>query len=166
VTVPAANPAAVATTASATERVEGYQSSEAIPNKDDGESTSEVGTPDEETVRETVLEAQITELWSSQKRRKTSLRRNRAELATLRNSLTERLHEFKHLLARTGRGGKWAEFLRRENIPLATANRYVEKWKLSMDPKPEKRLTEPFTEPSKEDIAQMVRKLKPKLERY
>ncbi|RZU38831.1 hypothetical protein [Edaphobacter modestus] len=33
-----------------------------------------------------------------------------------------------------------------------------------MQPKDEKRLTESFTLPSKEEIAQMVRKLKPRLE--
>jgi hypothetical protein len=79
--------------------------------------------------------------------------------------LAQRLYEFKHLLTRIGRDGKWAEFLRRENIPRATANRYVEKWKLSMDPKPDKRLNEPFTAPSKEEIVQIVRKLKPRLDR-
>lgn len=55
--------------------------------------------------------------------------------------------------------------MRQENIPRATADRYVEKWKLSKSPKPEKRLTEAFPAPSKEEITQMVKKLTQKLER-
>ncbi|RZU38832.1 hypothetical protein [Edaphobacter modestus] len=84
-TVPAANPAPVATTASVTESGEAHQPSEMLQNKDHGEPTSESENPGEEVVRETALETQITELWSSQERKNDSLRRNRAELATLRN---------------------------------------------------------------------------------
>ncbi len=152
------SPAQVPPTTWATQSLDARLPSDTV-RKDRG-----AGNAGEGIVKETLLEEQITELWSSQERKHNSLRRSRAELTTLRNSLAERLHELKHLLARTGRSGKWAEFLRRENIPRATANRYVEKWKQLLDPKPDKRLTEPFPTPSKEEITQMVKKLKLRLE--
>ncbi|NYF53920.1 hypothetical protein [Tunturiibacter gelidoferens] len=161
--VPSLNSASIATMASATENSETHQP-EMLQSENDSESTSE-GPPGDEVVQEAALETQITELWSSHERKNNALRRNRGELATLRNSLGERLFELKQLHARPGRSGRWAAFLRRENIPRATANRYVERWKVSIDPKPEKRLTESFTSPSNEEITQMVRKLKPKLNR-
>jgi hypothetical protein len=132
-------------------------------NKDKKNITSGTGVPEDH--QETALADEIKELWSSQKRKSASLRRSRVELETLRNGLAERLHTYKDLLVRTGRNGKWSEFLRQENIPRATADRYVEKWKLSKSPKTEKRLTEAFPAPSKEEIARMVKKLTPKLER-
>jgi hypothetical protein len=156
---PITSHAPIAPTTSATHSLDARQPSDIVHNKD-----REAENAGEAIVKETALEAQITELWSSQERKHNSLRRSRAELTTLRNSLAERLHELKHLLARTGCSGRWAEFLRRENIPRATANRYVERWKQSMDPKPDKRLTEPFPTPSKEEITQMVKKLKLRLE--
>jgi hypothetical protein len=79
--------------------------------------------------------------------------------------LAERLHTYKDFLARTGRGGKWTEFLRQANISRTTADRYVEKWKLSTSPKPEKRPSGAFNEPSKEEIADVVKKLRPRLVR-
>jgi hypothetical protein len=134
-----------------------------ILNKDKENLTSGTGAPEDH--QETALADEIKDLWSSQKRKSASLRRSCVDLETLRNSLAERLHTYKDLLVRTGRNGKWTEFLRQENIPRATADRYVKKWKLSKSPKPEKRLTEAFPAPSKEEIARMVKKLAPKLER-
>jgi hypothetical protein len=132
-------------------------------DKDNENLTSGVGIPEER--QESALAGEIKELWTSQKGKSSSLRRSRVELEKLRNKLAERLHAYKQLLAHTGRAGKWTDFLRQENIPRATADRYVEKWKLSKSPKPEKRLTEAFPAPSKEEIAQLVKKLTPKLER-
>jgi hypothetical protein len=132
-----------------------------ILNKDNENPTTGVGDPGDH--QETALANEIKELWSSQKRKGASLRRSRVELETLRSSLAERLHTYKDLLARTGRGGKWTEFLRQANISRTTADRYVEKWKLSTSPKPEKRTSGAFNVPSTEEIAQMVKKLTPKL---
>jgi hypothetical protein len=134
-----------------------------ILNKDNENPTSGVGDPEDH--QETALADEIKELWSSQKRKGASLRRSRVELETLRSSLPERLHTYKDLLARTGRGGKWTEFLRQANISRTTADRYVEKWKLSTSPKAEKRPSGAFNEPSKEEITDMVKKLRPKLVR-
>jgi hypothetical protein len=132
-------------------------------NEDKENVTSGVGIPEDR--QETALADEIKELWSSQKRKSASLRRSRVELETLRNSLAERLNTYKDLLARTGRGGKWTEFLRQANISRTTADRYVEKWKLSTSAKPEKRTSGAFNVPSKEEIADMVKKLRPKLVR-
>jgi hypothetical protein len=132
-------------------------------NEDNKNLTSAAGVPEDR--QETTLAGEIKELWSSQKGKVSSIRRSRAELEKLRNKLAERLYEYKHLLARTGRGGKWTEFLRQEGIPRASADRHVEKWKRSKFPEPEKRLTEASNGPSKEEIAQMVKKLTPKLAR-
>jgi hypothetical protein len=132
-------------------------------NVDNENLTSAAGVL--EAHQETALADEIKELWSSQKGKMSSIRRSRVELEKLRNKLAERLYEYKHLLARTGRGGKWTEFLRQEGIPRASADRHVEKWKLSKFPEPEKRLTEASNGPSKEEIAQMVKKLTPKLAR-
>jgi hypothetical protein len=115
--------------------------------------------------QEVALVGEIQQLWSSHSLRAREMRKTRAEMKDYRNKLAERLSQYKDLLAHTGRSGKWTEFLRQGNIPRATADRYVKKWELSKSPKPEKRLTEAFPAPSKEEIAQMVKKLTPKLER-
>jgi hypothetical protein len=131
--------------------------------KEEKEEGTGTGNPEEVLRNETALADEITELWSSQKRKSLSLRRSRHELETMRISLSNRLYEYKHLLARTGRGGKWTEFLREQNIPRTTADRYVEKWKRSTSPNLEKRTDGAINGPTKEEIAQMVKKLTPKL---
>jgi hypothetical protein len=86
-------------------------------------------------------------------------------LEGLRDQLAERLKEYKSLLVRTGRNGKWMGFLREANIPRTTADRLVAKWQLSKVPRPVKRTNGAFEAPSKAEIGQMVKKLTPKLER-
>jgi hypothetical protein len=135
-----------------------------VPNLNEEEKTNGAGNP-EELQDETALTNEITELWSSQKRKSLSLRRSRQELETLRTSLSNRLHDLKHLLARPGREGKWTEFLRQQDIPRTTADRYVDKWKRSISPELEKRTSGAIEEPTAEEIAQMVKKLRPKLVR-
>ena len=135
-----------------------------VPNFSEEEKTTGAGNP-EELQDETALANEITELWSSQKRKSLSLRRSRQELETLRTSLSNRLYDLKHLLARPGREGKWTEFLRQQNIPRTTADRYVDKWKRSTSPNLEKRTSGAIEEPTAEEIAQLVKKLRPKLVR-
>jgi hypothetical protein len=132
-----------------------------VPNLNEEEKTIGAGNP-EELQDETALANEITELWSSQKRKSLSLRRSRQELETLRTSLSNRLYDLKHLLARPGREGKWTEFLRQQDIPRTTADRYVDKWKRSISPL-EKRTSGAIEEPTAEEIAQLVKKLRPKL---
>jgi hypothetical protein len=112
-----------------------------------------------------LLAREVAGLWFSDQLRTRSIHRTRQELLKIRMELSKRLHECKELLVRKGRGGQWTAFLRETDIPRATADRYVQKWELSLVPLPEKRLTEAFSVPTAEEITRMVDKLKPKLVR-
>jgi hypothetical protein len=116
-----------------------------------------------ELEEETQIVRGIRELWQSDKKRAGSLRRSRKELNEDRLSLGEQLYRYKKLLVRRGRDGLWTSFLKQENIPRATADRYVEKWERKTRPEPEKRLTEAFTGPSDSEIADLIKKIRPKL---
>jgi hypothetical protein len=105
----------------------------------------------------------IVELWSSQYKKGSFLRKTRNDLASLRRSLAQNLHDYKRLLARTGRGGKWTEFLRLNNIPRASADRYVKGWERELAPQLESVSSEAFEAPTKEEIAALVKRLKPRL---
>jgi hypothetical protein len=139
------------------------------PGADDHEGlASGVATPGDDE-KETALVAEIAELRSSEQFKNLLIGRSRAETssiraeqAALRLSLGERLDEYKRLLVRTGRDGKWMAFLREMDIPKTTAERYVTKWKLSNLPKPVNRPTGTIDEPSEEDITALVKKVKSK----
>jgi hypothetical protein len=135
-----------------------------VPNLNEEEKKTGSGTP-EEFQHETALAGEIKELWSSQKFRASSLRSSRKELEAIRTSLSKRLYNLKHLLVRTGREGKWTDFLRQQDIPRTTADRYVDKWKRSISPEPEKRTSGAIEEPTAEEIALMIKKLRPRLAR-
>ncbi len=130
----------------------------------DGELTFCIAKP-EDVEKETALTGEITKLWYSHEWSKSSLRRSRTELERLRDQLAERLNEYKSLLVRTGRNGKWMGFLREANIPRTTADRLVAKSQLSKAPGPVKRTNGALEAFSKAEIEQMVKKLKPKLVR-
>jgi hypothetical protein len=136
-----------------------------IPNLNEEGKATGAGNPEEEVQHETALAGEIKALWSSQKFRSLSLRRSRKELEALRTTLSNRLYNLKHLLVRTGREGKWTDFLRQQNIPRTTADRYVDRWKRSTSPDTEKRTSGAIKELTAEEIAQMVKKLTPKLVR-
>jgi hypothetical protein len=137
----------------------------ATHNNQNAENVSSSVSAPEDLQKETALSTEIVELWSSHKTKSSSLSDRRVELQTLRNTLGELLSSYKELLARTGRGGKWTEFLRQEKIPRATADRYVNRWKLSNSPQLENRLSESISEPTREEIVSLVKKLKPRLGR-
>jgi hypothetical protein len=125
-----------------------------------------------ENEREVALAAEIAELRSSEQlngllicRNRTEISSIRLERAAIRLSLGERLDEYKCLLVRTGRDGKWMAFLREANIPKSTAERYVTKWKLSTMPEPINRPTGTIDEPSEEDITAFVNMVKSKANR-
>jgi hypothetical protein len=120
--------------------------------------------PDELSASEALLAKEIGRLWGAERFRRGIIRRTRQELSTIRIDLSQRLYDCKSLLVRSGRGGKWASFLRETDIPRATADRYVKKWELSLAP-PENRLSEASPEPTTETITEMVAKMKPKLVR-
>jgi len=106
---------------------------------------------------------EIHDLWSIHNEKDGALRGGRRELKELRAKLGQHLSEYKKLLVRTGRGGKWSKFLRYAEIPKATADRYVSKWELAHSPKTDNLLTEEITASSTETVAALVKKLKPQL---
>jgi hypothetical protein len=69
----------------------------------------------------------------------------------------------KSLLVRTGRGGCWSGFLREQNIPGVTADRYVGRHELVLHPETENRPTEALSET--ELIQNLVRSVLPKVQR-
>jgi hypothetical protein len=71
----------------------------------------------------------------------------------------------KLLLARAGRSGGWAAYLRSQKLPLATADRYVREHETRLSPSA-RLLSEDLSEPKTEDeIRRYAQKLIPRLSR-
>jgi len=110
------------------------------------------------------LETEIGHLWSMKLKSSSSVRRNRERVAVLKAQLAEQLYRYKQLLAKTGRGGKWTSFLLSLDINRASADRWVAAHERLLSPaQPVNRLMEALSEPSHEEIAALVKKVKPKL---
>jgi hypothetical protein len=77
----------------------------------------------------------------------------------MKAELAERLSDFKAILARTGRNGGWADFLRAQKIPLATADRYVERHRRTTAEAAGNLLTEEISELSPDQISALVKKM-------
>ena len=107
----------------------------------------------------------IGDLWATERKTNGKLRRTREELIKLRMDLSRDLHQYKKVLVRTGRSGRWHEFLRGMNIPRTTADRYVKNWELGEQPQPDTCPTGAIAIPTQEKIRALVEKLKPKLVR-
>ena len=116
-----------------------------------------------DTEAEENLSAEINKLWAEQKDGKAFVRRTRAELKTLRLELGAKLSSLKAILARTGRGGGWASYLRTRKIPLASADKYVAEHAASLTRPEEKLLTEELSEV--EQVREAAKKLLPRLTR-
>jgi hypothetical protein len=121
--------------------------------------------PDQPTLlhTETALTAEIARLWSIHKDGKAAARRSRAELKTLRQELGQRLHDMKALIARTGRNGGWAAYLRAQRLPLATADRYVSAHEALLNPPADNLLNEELSEPLESEVRNSAQKLLPRL---
>lgn len=117
----------------------------------------------EDVAVEMELNVLIPQLWRSHKESKFEVKRTKTELARVRRDLSEGLHGMKALLARTGRGGMWAAFLREKKIPRATADRYVAAYEASQWDGKEKRLSEAFEEPIHVQIYRLVQRIEPQL---
>jgi hypothetical protein len=141
-----------------------------IPAPDLAESTTVLPTSGDETAREagdseeeTLVTRQIITLWTDSVKKKDSLNKTKEQLGLLRAELGKHLFVLKNLLAKTGRDGRWIKFLRGEEIPRATADRYVASYKRSLEGENGKRLTEALSVPTEEEIKKMVVKLTPRL---
>jgi hypothetical protein len=109
------------------------------------------------------LHDEIKALWVQHKDAKIVAHRSGQEFRAIRLTLGERLHGMKALLARTGRGGQWASYLRAAKLPRATADRYVAGYEASQKPSAEKRLTEALCEPEPDATARYITQLMPKV---
>jgi hypothetical protein len=107
----------------------------------------------------------INILWAEHHRQNASLKKTSKELKKTRTNLGVYLYGLKNLLAKTGRNGRWTSFLQGAGIPRATADRYVESHKRSLDRKNGNRLTEAISVPTEDEIKEMVAKLTPRLVR-
>jgi hypothetical protein len=122
--------------------------------------------PDEATTQdrqlETQLSSEIATLWTAHGEGKATASRTSSELKVIRQQLGEKLHSMKAVLARTGRSGGWAPFLRQHHMPRATADRLVGRHGALLHPSTN-RPSEAFSAQTKEDVRQYVRRLLPKL---
>jgi hypothetical protein len=171
---PPTQPAQAAPTAKATSaqaRTEGTTVSPTAGDDTAGESDA--------SEEEDVVTRQIVSLWADREKKKTSLIKTKTSLNTskaslkttkeqlslMRAELGKRLFELKNLLAKPGRKGRWASFLDGEGIPRATADRYAQFHKRSLEGKTGKRLSEAISIPTEEEIKKMVVRLTPRLVR-
>jgi hypothetical protein len=111
------------------------------------------------------LSEEIARLWSTHQSSKRVAKRSRQELKTLRTNLSQRLHQMKALLVRTGRSGGWAAYLRSHGLPRATADRYVRDRDAVLNPRSKNRLTEALPEPTEQDIRSFIQRAFPRLRR-
>ena len=112
---------------------------------------------------EVKLNEEIQSLWIAHRQRKTTAQQTKEELQVIRRDLGQRLSEMKTVLARTGRGGGWASYLRSASLPRASADRYVRQHEAMRNPSQTKRLSESISEPTEDDTRRLVRNLLPKL---
>jgi hypothetical protein len=128
--------------------------------------TTLTGETAEETLEageERVTTREIIDLWTAHNKQNAMLKKSSKELKKTRTSLGRYLFELKSLLAKTGRSGRWTSFLQEAGIPRATADRYVESHKLSLNPENGKRLTEAISVTTEEEIKALAVKLAPRL---
>jgi hypothetical protein len=136
------------------------------------------GEPDG-SEEEAAVKRHITSLWADHEKKMTSLtktetsliktkdsiRATKEELTLMRAELGKHFFELKKLLAKPGCKGGWAEFLRDEDIPRATADRYAKSHKRLLGGNEGKRLTEAISTPTGAQVKKMVEKLAPRLVR-
>src|ERR1017187_2898401 len=95
--------------------------------------SSDVPLPTDEEI-ESKIDGEIATLWTAHQTCKFAVQRTTLELKDLRRNLGERLWSMKCILARSGRAGKWAAYLRTHQLPRATADRYISLHQASTTP--------------------------------
>jgi hypothetical protein len=111
---------------------------------------------------ENKLHSEILSLWITHQVGKAVARKSNDELRTLRLELGSKLYELKSILARTGRGGGWAPYLRANGLPRASADRLVDRYEASLEPET-KCLTEAIAETTDAEVRRLVHSLLPRL---
>lgn len=117
-----------------------------------------------EDADEAKLATEIRDLWANHVRTETESRRTLEELRAQRLLLGEKLACMKSRLARPGRSGAWAGFLKTNGWPRATADRLVQRYRRSLTPE-EKRLTEAVSVIPAEEASALVQRLIPRLKK-
>jgi hypothetical protein len=112
---------------------------------------------------EAKLSSEIAKLWGNHKNGNAAARRTRAELKVLRLELGAKLFAMKAILVGTGREGGWAPYLRSQELPISTADRYVARHEAALAPKEEKLTTGELSTPTVEEIRQLAQKVLPKV---
>jgi hypothetical protein len=129
----------------------------------EGSTDAQCSAPAEERESEVSLSKEIVALWSTHQDGKASAKRTREDLKAIRSDLGERLHAMKALLARTGRGGQWASYLRQHRIPRTTADRCVRDHEENLNPGSKKGTSGAISEPTEADVTKFFERLLPRL---
>jgi hypothetical protein len=83
----------------------------------------------------------------------------------VRLELGAKLFAMKAILVGTGREGGWAPYLRSQELPLTTANRYVAEHEAALAPREKKLTTGELSTPTVEEIRHLAKKILPKVRR-
>jgi hypothetical protein len=113
---------------------------------------------------EATLNNEIKSLWSAHQIGRATAKRTKQELKILRLDLGAKLCEMKAILVRAGRSGGWAAYLRSQDLPRATAERYIGRVEVLSNPN-QIEPRETISEPTAEDVRRLVRSLMPRLRR-
>ena len=117
-----------------------------------------------ETDLPTEIGETITSLWAAHANARNTAKTTNAELGRIRAVLGERLSELKKLLASPGWDGQWSGFLRKSQIPRATADRLVSRHLRSLNPEANC-ISEEFSEATEEEIQRLFTSVWPRLRR-
>jgi hypothetical protein len=107
-----------------------------------------------------MLADEIQKLWTCDKQAGYDLVLRRRRLKDSRIRFGECLAAYQQRLAKPGRDGMFAAFLKRLHIPKSTALRYIKHWKLSVCPESVTPDTAVVGEPSDQDVTDLVKKMK------
>jgi len=123
---------------------------------------TEVQSEYPETETERKLAIDIIDLWDVHVQAQTIVATTKEELKVIRQSLGERLHEMKQLLARPGRNGEWSPFLKEHKIPRTTADRLVAAHERSLAP--QANCTDgAIHKPTVQDVQRLFTSIRPRL---
>jgi hypothetical protein len=106
-------------------------------------SQSERADAADQSAEVSALEKRVIDLWGQCQAKTTSVEKSSREVQLLKEEQTrakeelERaLYEYKLLYAKTGRNGRWTNFLEEHGIAPATADRWVKRHEQRLNPKP------------------------------
>ena len=111
-----------------------------------------------ESETESKLTSDIKSLWATHQTNTATAKQTREELEDLRFDLGLKLRQMKFILARTGRSGGWAAYLRTHGVPRASAERYIKQYEAIFNTQ-KNRLTDTLSEPSEDDVRRLVHRL-------